>query len=199
MRPADGPGSWPRAIRPRSRRCRPSRSPLSPSWRPVRSRARPVLRALAGRSGAIRPSGRASRFFPPKGAETRARESVAATSGVSGRARLFASAFRAGSRSRRSSLDDLVEPLALDQLHGVEGDVTIPTDLEDRHDVGVVQPRRRLRLAAEPLQGLAVARPRDRAGSSRPRGGPARSARPRRPPPCRPGRPRARSDSRRPG
>ena len=32
-------------------------------------------------------------------------------------------------------------------------------DAEDRHDVGVVQPGRRLRLALEPLPVLGVARP----------------------------------------
>ena len=55
-------------------------------------------------------------------------------------------------------VDDLVEPLALDELHGVIGRLAVLADLEDRHDVGVVQPRRRLRLAAEPLQRLGVVR-----------------------------------------
>ncbi len=54
-------------------------------------------------------------------------------------------------------VDDLVEPLALDELHRVEGRLAIAADLEDRHDVGVVHPRRGLGLAAEPLQRLAVA------------------------------------------
>ncbi len=54
-------------------------------------------------------------------------------------------------------VDDLVEPLALDQLHDVERELALTPDLEDRHDVGVVHPCRRLGLAAEPLQGPAVA------------------------------------------
>ncbi len=48
--------------------------------------------------------------------------------------------------------------MALDALHGVEGDVAFLPDLEDRDDVGVVQPRGGLGLAAEPLQRLAVGR-----------------------------------------
>ena len=40
--------------------------------------------------------------------------------------------------------DHGVQALSLDELHGVEADVTIVADLEDRHDIGVVQswPRR---------------------------------------------------------
>ena len=49
-------------------------------------------------------------------------------------------------------VDDLVEPLAPDELHGVIGYLAVPAHLEHWHDVGVVQPRRRLRLAAEPLR-----------------------------------------------
>jgi hypothetical protein len=51
-------------------------------------------------------------------------------------------------------VDDLVKSLALDELHGVEGDIPLVPDLEDRHDVRMVQPCSGLRLAAEPLQGL---------------------------------------------
>ncbi len=58
----------------------------------------------------------------------------------------------------RQLVDDLVEPLALDELHRVVGHLAVAADLVDRHDVGVVQPRRRLRLAAEPFQGQAVFR-----------------------------------------
>ena len=47
--------------------------------------------------------------------------------------------------------DDCVEPLALDELHGVEADIPVLAHLEDRHDVGVVQPGRGPGLAAEPL------------------------------------------------
>ena len=95
-------------------------------------------------------------------------------------------------------VDDRVEPLALDELHGVEADLAVLADLEDRHDVGVVQPGRGPRLAAEPLQGLAVAGHDVPGRTLAPRGGRARPARPRRPRPCRPGRPRGGSGSRRP-
>src|SRR5437764_1328419 len=50
----------------------------------------------------------------------------------------------AGSTEPPQLVNDLVEPLALDQLHRVEGGLALPPDLEDRHDVGVVHPRRRL-------------------------------------------------------
>ncbi len=43
----------------------------------------------------------------------------------------------------------LVEPLALDELHGVVVDAAALADAEDGHDVGVVQPPGRLGLAAE--------------------------------------------------
>jgi hypothetical protein len=45
----------------------------------------------------------------------------------------------------------------LDELHRVEDGVAVLADLVDRHDVGVVQPRR-LGLAPEPLQEPCVAR-----------------------------------------
>jgi hypothetical protein len=95
-----------------------------------------------------------SRFRRIDIAETRDAATVADTSGPSGRAGLVGLPTR---RSQPPQLgDDLFQPLALDQLHGVEADVSIPTHLEDRHDMGVVQPGRRLRLAAEPLLGLWV-------------------------------------------
>ena len=53
-------------------------------------------------------------------------------------------------------LDHQVEPLTRDELHRVVADVPSCSHLEDRHDVGVVQPRRGARLAAEPLQGLLI-------------------------------------------
>ena len=53
-------------------------------------------------------------------------------------------------------VDDQVEPLALDELHGVVADVAVLADLEDRHDVGVVELRRRPRLAAEAGQRLEI-------------------------------------------
>ena len=39
-------------------------------------------------------------------------------------------------------IDDLVEPLALDQLHGVEAKIALTPNLEDRDDIGMVQPCR---------------------------------------------------------
>ena len=53
-------------------------------------------------------------------------------------------------------VDDQVEPLALDELHGIVADLAVLADLEDRHDVGVVELRRRPRLAAEAGQRLEV-------------------------------------------
>ena len=67
----------------------------------------------------------------------------------------LAGAVRA-SRSRRSSFEDGIEPLALDELHDVEMRSLVLADAEDRHDVGVVQPRRRPRLALEPPHLLGV-------------------------------------------
>ena len=58
----------------------------------------------------------------------------------------------------RQLVDDLVEPPALDELHGIVGGLAVLAYLEDRHDVRVVQPRRRLRLPAEPLQRLGIMR-----------------------------------------
>ena len=55
-------------------------------------------------------------------------------------------------------VDDQVEPLALDELHGIVADLAVLADLEDRHDVGVVELRRRPRLAAEAGQRLEVLR-----------------------------------------
>src|SRR5262249_54308273 len=64
---------------------------------------------------------------------------------------------RPGSRAQPAQLvDDLVKPLALDELHGVETNAPLLADLENGHNVGVVQPGRRLGLAAEALSGQAV-------------------------------------------
>ena len=123
-------------------------------------RTAPSLRSRAGRSGATRRPGRAR---APAGRSPRRPRSAR------GRPPRQASARVA---QPRQLVDDLVEPLALDELHGVVGRLAVLADLEDRHDVGVVQPRRGLRLAAEPLQGLAVAARRGRAGPSAPPGGP---------------------------
>ena len=55
-------------------------------------------------------------------------------------------------------VNDQVEPLALDDLHRVVDDVALLADLEDRYDVGVMEPRRAAGLAAEPLHRAAVRR-----------------------------------------
>ena len=55
-----------------------------------------------------------------------------------------------------------VEALAVDQLHGVVEVLAVLADVEDRHDVGVVQPRRRPRLALEADLRRAVAAARRR-------------------------------------
>ena len=47
---------------------------------------------------------------------------------------------------------DVVQALALDELHGVVVQALVLADAEDRHDVGVVQPGRGPGLAPEPLQ-----------------------------------------------
>jgi hypothetical protein len=63
-------------------------------------------------------------------------------------------------RSRAQSLqllDDQVETLSLDELHRVIQDVAVLADLEDGHDIGVMEPGRGAGLVAEPLQGLGVA------------------------------------------
>jgi hypothetical protein len=53
-------------------------------------------------------------------------------------------------------VDDRVQPLALDELHGIVADLAILADLEDRHDIRVVELGRRAGLAAEAGQGLGV-------------------------------------------
>src|SRR5262249_43508020 len=53
-------------------------------------------------------------------------------------------------------VDDQVEPLALDELHGVVDGVAVLTDLENGDNVGVVQAGRRAGLAAEPFDLRAV-------------------------------------------
>jgi hypothetical protein len=49
-------------------------------------------------------------------------------------------------------VEDAVQALAVDKLHGVEVDAALLADAEDGDDVAVVQQRRRPRLAAEALQ-----------------------------------------------
>ena len=81
--------------------------------------------------------------------------------------------FRIAGTKPPELIDDLVEPLALDQLHGVEGKVALPPHLEDRNDIGVVQPRRGPGLAAESLADRPVAEDLLPAAASVPRAGPA--------------------------
>ncbi len=50
---------------------------------------------------------------------------------------------------RLEILDDLVQALAMDKLHGVVVDASFLTSAEDRHDVRVVEPGRRLRFTPE--------------------------------------------------
>ena len=51
-----------------------------------------------------------------------------------------------------------IEPTALDVLHRVVVDAVLLAVLDDRHDVGVVQPARGTRLGAESLRGARVER-----------------------------------------
>ena len=52
--------------------------------------------------------------------------------------------------------DDRVQALALDELHDVIGQPVCLADTEDRHDVGVVQLGRRLRLTLETTLGPGI-------------------------------------------
>jgi hypothetical protein len=54
--------------------------------------------------------------------------------------------------------DEVGQRLAVDQLHGVEVDAALAADRVDRHDVGVVQARRRAGLVVEALQLARVHR-----------------------------------------
>ncbi len=49
-----------------------------------------------------------------------------------------------------------IEGLPLNELHGEVMDALVLADAEDRHDVGVMQPGRRLGLPPEPLQVIGV-------------------------------------------
>jgi len=53
-------------------------------------------------------------------------------------------------------LEHFIQPLPLDELHGVVVDAVVLADAVDRHDVRVVQPRRRPRLALESAFRLHV-------------------------------------------
>ena len=61
-----------------------------------------------------------------------------------------------------SCADQVGEVLALDELHGVVVDAALAADGVDRHDVRVVQLRRRLGLVLEALQLPGVQRRRER-------------------------------------
>ena len=52
--------------------------------------------------------------------------------------------------------DELAERLSVDVLHRDERLPVLLTDEEDRHDVAVIEPRRRARLARETLPQLLV-------------------------------------------
>ena len=54
-------------------------------------------------------------------------------------------------------VDDQIQALALDELHGVETDIAVLADLVDWNDIGVMQSRGGAGLAAEPLQDRPVA------------------------------------------
>jgi hypothetical protein len=53
-------------------------------------------------------------------------------------------------------VEHFIQPQALDELHDVIGQAVLLADAEDRHDVGVVQPGRRFRLAFKALLGAGV-------------------------------------------
>jgi hypothetical protein len=48
-------------------------------------------------------------------------------------------------------VEDLIQGMPLDELHGIVVHPLIFAHTVDRHDVGVVQPRRRAGLESEPL------------------------------------------------
>ena len=62
---------------------------------------------------------------------------------------------------------DLVEPAPVNELHGVIGQARRLADVEDRHDVRVVQPRRGLRLAQEALEVRRALASRDVIGQAK--------------------------------
>jgi hypothetical protein len=53
----------------------------------------------------------------------------------------------------RQLVDHLIERLAMNELHCVKSGLVVEADLENRHDIGVMQAGRRLGLAAESLEG----------------------------------------------
>ncbi len=67
---------------------------------------------------------------------------------------------RGSPRLERPLVEEVLERLPLDELHGEPGDAVLGARVVDAHDVRVVDPRERLRLALEALEELAVARER---------------------------------------
>ena len=64
---------------------------------------------------------------------------------------------RSGRPQPLDLLEDSVQPVPADELHGVVVKALMLADPEDRHDVGMVQPGRRAGLAPEPFQPGRVA------------------------------------------
>ena len=57
---------------------------------------------------------------------------------------------------KRSTAQDGVESVPMNKLHRVKVNAVVLTDSEDRHDVGMMQPRRGEGLAAEALETRQV-------------------------------------------
>ena len=175
-----GRGADPRRIASIGRRQR-LRSP----WRASASRPR-LLDSSSSRPPQTVPS--ADHGSPPASAPGPARTGCASTD------------FRPPAAWHASQppqlVEHLVQPLPLDELHGVVVHALLLADAEDRHDVGVVQPGRRAGLEPEPLQVRRASQAVLRQDLQAPRAGPATAARPRRRPPSRPGRSRGGSGSR---
>ena len=97
---------------------------------------------------------------------------------------------RAGPAEVPQLVQDAIQALAPDELHGEVVHALVLADAEDRHDVGMVQPRRRPRLAAESLEVGRGHEPGRRQDLERHVPARAIPAPPRRRRPCRRGRPR---------
>ena len=124
------------------RRAREGDAPAEPPIGLARSRRRPARRGVRVRDGDHPGLARAGE--PPGPQHPRDR------------------AGRIGAIRRRrlaeppQLVDDPVEALARDELHRIVEDLARLAHLEDRHDVGVMQPGRRPRLAMEPFHQRAV-------------------------------------------
>ena len=53
--------------------------------------------------------------------------------------------------------DHEIEPLTLNQLHGVEAEIVFLSDFEDRHDIGVMHAGSGFGFSLEPPQRILVA------------------------------------------